>query len=202
MSTLKLYGGAMGAGLKTHWLLAELGMNYENPPLDMQAGDHKKPEFMKLNPTGQVPVLIDDDFVLFESLAINQYLAEKAGSDLAGKDSKEKALILQWSLSFSYHPLKHLGVLTQHKFRGNQDEATLAKARESLPATLEVFDKALEGKDYLVGDRFTLAEINIVSVMTYADFVEYDYSQFKNIVRWTKNAMSRPAFIKAKGETK
>jgi hypothetical protein len=105
----------MGAGLKTHWLLAELGMSYENPSLDMKAGEHKKPEFMKLNPTGQVPVLIDGDFVLFESLAINQYLAEKAGSDLAGKDGKEKALILQWSLSFSYHPLKHLGVLSQHK---------------------------------------------------------------------------------------
>jgi glutathione S-transferase len=192
----------MGAGLKTHWLLAELGMSYENPSLDMKAGEHKKPEFMKLNPTGQVPVLIDGDFVLFESLAINQYLAEKAGSDLAGKDGKEKALILQWSLSFSYHPLKHLGVLSQHKFRGDQDEATLTKARESLPAALEVFNKALEGKDYLVGDRFTLAEINIVSVMTYADFVEYDYSQFTNIVRWMKNAMSRSAFIKARGEVK
>lgn len=202
MTKLKLYGSPMGSGLKNHWLLAELDLPYENPSLDMRAGEHKKPEFLKINPTGQVPVLMDGDFVVFESIAINQYLSEKYDSELVGKDAEERALILQWSLSFSFHTLKHLTELVHHKFRGTGDEKTLEKARESLPGTLEVLNTALKGKEYLVGDRFTLAEVNIVSVMTYADFVEYDYSEFTEIVRWMKHAMARPSFAKAKGEAK
>src|SRR4051812_44056627 len=92
LSKLKLYGGAKNRGRRCYWLAKELGLEIDAIEIDLHSGQHKSPDFLKLNPNGQVPVLDDGGFILHESLAINLYLAKKTGRSVAGASLQEEAL--------------------------------------------------------------------------------------------------------------
>ena len=81
MSTVKLYGTSKSRALRSIWAIEETGIEYEHIPTSF-AGDSKKPEYLAINPNGRVPSLVDGDLVLFESMAINLYLAKKYGGAL------------------------------------------------------------------------------------------------------------------------
>jgi len=194
---IKLYGPRMGSAMRSHWVLAEVGAEYEDVAIDMRQGDHKKPDFLEMNPNGQVPVMVDSDFVLYESIAICNYVAEKYMPVLLGSTPEEKALVLQWSLWSSFNIQKHFGTMFGQKLSGTNDETILHDAKTHVERYLAILDKSLEGKEYLVGDQFTLAEINVTVAVSYAHFVDYDYSAYPNITRWMKMVMDRPAFLKS-----
>jgi glutathione S-transferase len=93
---LKLYGGARSRAAIIQWYLEELEVPYEFVLLDMKAGEHLQPEFLKINPMGKVPAIVDGDFQLWESGAILLYLAEKYAK--TAYSSEEKAIFAQWVL--------------------------------------------------------------------------------------------------------
>jgi glutathione S-transferase len=96
MTILKLYGGARSRAAIIQWYLEELEIPYEVVLLDMQAGEHLRPDFLKINPMGKVPAIVDGDFRLWESGAILLYLAEKYGR--MAFSLEEKAIFAQWVL--------------------------------------------------------------------------------------------------------
>ena len=200
MSKILLYGGRGGSAFRPHWMLHELEVAYENPKLDMRAGEHKQEEFLKINPNGQVPVLVDGDFVVWESIAINQYLAEKYKPEMIGTTPEEKGLVTQWSVWSAYNIHTHLGDLAAPKWTGVEEPAITAKAKKNLERYLPVLNNALEGKDYLVGNRLTAADINVCSPLEYSKMVDYDLSAYPNILRWRTNLESLASYKSAKQE--
>src|SRR3569832_2299300 len=97
MAKPKIYGGAKNRGRRCLWMAAELGVEVDVVDLDLSTAQHKTPEFLKINPNGQVPALDDDGLILFESLAINLYLAKKYGVPLTAASLMVDALFTQWS---------------------------------------------------------------------------------------------------------
>ncbi len=196
---IQLYGPRNGSSLRVHWMLAELELPYESMPLDMRAGDHKKPEFLAINPAAQVPVINVDGFILAESMAITRYLAAKIKPELNGKTPEEIAKGMQWELFVTLKIQQYFSIIAIQKWRNAPDPAGEAKAREALPAQLTILDTYLGTKIYVAGDEFTTADINAVMGVSYAGFIEYDLSLYKNIQRWMNACTSRPAYISVKG---
>lgn len=197
--SITLYGGRIGSGFRCHWAAAEMGVAYEEGKVDMRAGEHKSEWFLKLNPAGQVPVLVHDDFVLAESIAINQYLAEVSGSDLAGADAKERATVMRWSLYALTTVQPSFSVLASPLWTGVHDEAAEEKAVAALPAKLRVIEDRLASAPYLAGDRFTLADVNAASVMQYAGLASFSLAAFPHLTAWLEKLSARPAYVAAKG---
>ncbi len=195
---IKLYGGRAGTSLRCHWLLHEVKAEYEHVAVDFASKQHKSPEFLRLNPMGQVPVLVDGDLVLAESLAINNYIAEKFQPELLGKTIELRAQVYQWSLWSMFAIGNRLGDLFGYKMRNELTPEIIKATEEKVAPYFQMLDDRLAGKDFLVGDSFTVADINVAITISYADAVGCDYQQFVNVVRWLKQLMTRPAFLAAK----
>jgi len=195
---IKVYGGRMGSSLRTHWMLAELGVDYEQMPLNMREREHKKPEFLAINPTGQVPVLIDGETVLSESLAINEYLGLKFNPEMLGMTPAEKAEAWKWSL-WAYVNIQHKleeGVYQAIGMRPENAEL-IAKEVEAVKPYLQILENHLKGKKYLLGDKFSVSDINVGMTMSYAKYSKLEWTDFPNIAAWLKLITERPAYLKA-----
>lgn len=193
---LKIYGPKQSSGFRSYWLLEELGVAYEQVVVNFQAGEHKSAEYLKLNPNGKVPTLVDGEFVLWESMAINSYLLEKTGSDLGGRTLEERALITQWSLWAAIHLHSSLDPLIMQVWRKTPDNDETKNARETMPRWLTILNAHLNGREYMVGDRFSTADINVYSSVMGVKFVNYDVSEYPNIVAWMARLETRPAMQK------
>jgi glutathione S-transferase len=196
MSKLKLYGGAKNRGRRCYWLAKELGLDIEAVEIDLHSGQHKSPEFLKLNPNGQVPVLDDDGFILNESLAINLYLAKKAGGPLWASSSQEEALMSQWSL-WVVNEVEHLLIaILEHRMQLPEPERKAALAEdafEKLQKPLAVLETTLTDRDYLVGNRFTVADLNVSIVMSLINRLQLDITRYPNVRAWLDSCLGRPA---------
>ena len=196
---IKIYGPKLGSAFRCHVLMLEMGMEFEEVKVDFEKGDQYKPEYLKLNPIGKIPCIVDGDFVLWESMAINNYLATKYDTDLLGDSPEEKAIVDQWSYWSLVEMQPHLYSIAFQKFwvdENERDEKVVEKAMEPLPGLFEILDEQLEGKEYLMGDKFSLADINVASVVLVADFAQYDYSPYKNVTQWIAKLNERPSFEK------
>ncbi len=197
--SIKLYGSRGGSGLRCHWVLHELGMEYEAVNVDMQNKEHKSEAFLKINPAGQVPALDNNGFYLAESLAINAYLIDLAKSDLGGATPEERAKAWQWSLWTSLNPHPQLATLAMPKWGYPIDEAAAAAAKEKLSKQLPLLEAHLSESPYIAGDKFTVGDINVATAMSYADYSGYDLSSYPKLQAWLKLVTARPAYIAAKG---
>jgi glutathione S-transferase len=196
MSKLKIYGGAKNRGRRCYWLAKELGLDIEAIEIDMKCGQHRSPEFLKLNPNGQLPVLDDAGFILYESLAINLYLAKKYGGPIAATSLQEEALFAQWSLwvANEVEPLL-IGIL-EHRMmlpEGERDAAFADDAWARLQKPLGVLERTLTGRDYLVGNRFTVADLNVAIVMSLINRLALDITRYPNVRAWLDTCLGRPA---------
>ena len=194
---IKIYGGKIGSAFRCHVLMLEMGLEFETVDVDLRKGEQLKPEYLELNPNGKIPCIVDGDFVLWESMAINNYLAEKYQADLAGSNPQEKALIDQWSYWSLLELQNHLYTIAFNRFflpEDQRDEVAIEKAMEELSKPFGILEGQLDGKDYMLGERFTLADINVGSVVLVADFAQHDYSPYKNISRWITKLKERPSF--------
>ncbi len=194
---IKIYGPKLGSAFRCHVLMLEMGIKYEEVKVDFEKGDQFKPEYLKLNPNGKIPCIVDDGFVLWESMAINKYIATKFKSELLGKTPEENALIDQWSYWSILEIQPNLYTISFQKFRvpdGERDEKAIKKATDEASKVLKILDNQLEGNEYILGNRFTLADINVASCVLVADFAKYDYSAYKNVSRWIAALNKRPSF--------
>jgi glutathione S-transferase len=196
MPKLKLYGGAKNRGRRCYWLARELGLEIEAVEIDLSCGQHKSPEFLKLNPNGHVPVLDDDGFILYESLAINLYLAKKHGGVIAPASLQEEALATQWSLWVVNEVEPLLITILEHRMllpENERDSASADHAWEKLQMPLGVLERTLTDRDYLVGDRFTVADLNVSIVMSLINRLSLDITRYPNARAWLDTCLGRPA---------
>jgi glutathione S-transferase len=170
---MKLYGFGPTRWLRALWGLRELGVDVELMPVNLLAGEHRRPEFLAINPAGKVPVLVDGDSVIPESAAIVLYLAEKyPDRELMPTDLKERAQVYRWvmfAMTELEQPLwriaKHTFVLPEDK-RLPQD---VALAGEDFAAMAGVLERHMEGRQFVVGDRVTAADCVTAYLMDWAN---------------------------------
>ncbi|MBX3021749.1 MAG: glutathione S-transferase family protein [Bdellovibrionales bacterium] len=197
---IQIYGTPRGSAGRCYMMLEEVGQPYEIMPLDMmEKKEHKSPEYLKLNPNGKVPCLIDGDFVIWESTAINFYLAEKYKPELLGRTPEEKGLIQQWSTWCMVElqpPLVDMIIQLMFVPEPKRDMALVERSKEKVPPMLAVLDQAMMGKTYLVNERLTVADFNVASVVNIAAAMKFDLSPYKNIERWFSGMKERPSFKK------
>jgi len=155
---IKLYNSKVSPyARKVRLVAAELGLPIEKIEVDFQNGDQRKPEYLAMNPNGKVPVIDDDGFVLWESIAILKYLAGKAGR-LLPADARARAETDQWMFWWANHPEPAIELLIYElllkPFFGKQgnDPAIVAEAHDQLGRFLPVLEKRLAGRDYVMGE--------------------------------------------------
>lgn len=196
---ITIYGSPRSSAGRCFWCLEEVGAKYENKAIDMRAGEHKGEDYLKINPNGKIPALTDGEFNIWESMAINTYLAEAYKPELLGSNPKEKGLVHQWttwSIAELQPPLIDVFIQLVFVPEDKRDNALIEKSKAKLPNLLNVLDSCLEGKKYLVAENFSLADINTSSVVSICDHLKYDLSEYKNIESWRGALSDRPAFQK------
>jgi glutathione S-transferase len=185
----------------------ELGLEYEQVPVIQQyrlpdAGAADAPlntgslSFRAVNPNGLVPSIDDDGFVLNESLAITLYLARKHGGLLAPKDVREEGLMTMWTLwAATECEAPALRVMQNAAAVKTRDTAIYETGVTALKPKLAVLDKALrDGGGYLVGRRFTVADLNVAEIVRYAQAAPELFTDAPNVRSWIAACQSRPAF--------
>ncbi|UEP36415.1 glutathione S-transferase family protein [Burkholderia ambifaria] len=159
---MKLYGFAGTRTQRALWGLKELDADFEFVSVNLLAGEHKRPEFLHLNPAGKVPVLVDGDLVIPESAAIVLYLADKYPEKaLLPVDLARRAEAYRW-IMFAVTELEQpLWRITRHTFiypPEKRSPADIELAREDFNAMAAILDKHLEGREFIVGDTLTVAD--------------------------------------------
>lgn len=181
---LKLYGGARSRASIVKWYLEELSVPYEFVQLDMQAGAHRQPEFLAINPIGKVPAIVDGDFKLWESGAILLYLAQKYGKMPATLE--EQAQITQW-------------VIFGNATLGPGIFVEASRERET-PKLLTPLNEILERQPFLLGEELTVVDVAVGSILAYIPMMlKLDLSEYPAVVTYIQRLSERPAFQKAMG---
>ena len=204
---IKIYGSPRTSAGRCFLMLEESGAPYTTVALDMmEKKEHRTPEYLKLNPNGKVPCLVDGEFVIWESLAINFYLAEKYRQDLLGRTPEENGLVHQWSiwgLTELQAPLIDLLIQMLFVPEPKRDANIIAKAKERIPPLLEVLNQALGRTPYVIGDQVSLADINLVSVANIAPNLQFPLDGYAHLCRWMNLMRARPSFqrfLKLRGD--
>ena len=193
---ITLYGSMASRAHRVVWMLKECGLHFEHIQTNFFDGSTHKPEFLAINPNGRVPVLVDDRFTLFESLAINLYLAKKYATDLAPADDQEDALATQWSfwvMSEIEKPLLFASANRALFAQGSRDEEQAAMAIGKLDRPFKVLDAHLADRAYVLGDRFTVADLNIATVMDLAPQCGISLNAWPRVNQWHQRCLERPA---------
>jgi glutathione S-transferase len=202
--TLTIYGSAASRTSWVLWLAEELGLIYEHVPVNHRAGESRKPEHLALNPNGHVPVIRDDDLVLWEALAINLYLAKKHGGPIATQTPADDARALMWSMWALSELESRWAVLLQHSIVLPEDKRNpvlAAEARHALKAALDVLEGALAQSDYLLGDAFTVSDLNVASHIAMLLRMKYDLAAWPKISAWLQKCSDRPAAARVREMT-
>lgn len=205
---LKIYGVYRSRATRNIWLAGELGIPFEHVPViqayrlsDPAAPgaplNTRSPQFLAVNPNGHVPSIDDDGFVLHESLAINLYLARKHGGPLAPASVAEEGLMAMWSLwAVTEVEGPALQVMQNRVGRppAERDAKVASAAVETLRAPFRVLDQELAGREYLVGNRFTVADINVAECVRYAQAAPELFETAPRVKAWLAACQSRPVF--------
>ena len=194
---LKIYGVARSRAFRTLWMAKELGLDYEHLKVDFATCETRTPAHLALNPNGHVPVIDDDGFVLWESMAINLYLAKKySAARLYPTRLEDEARAWQWSfwgMTEVERPvltaLFNRAILPE----GQRDAAAADAAEKTLAQPLRVLDGALAPAPYLLGQSFTVADLNVASILAWARPTQIDMSAFPKVAEWLRICAERPA---------
>src|SRR5713101_4603774 len=189
MSDLRIYGVARTRAFRALWIANELG----------QAGA-RQPDYLAINPNGRLPAVDDGGFVLWESLAITLYLAKKHSTGRLYPAMLEgEAKAWQWSLWSVQEVDRGVNIWSLHAVRlppEDRDPRRLAEALKVLERPLKVLDGALAGRPYLLGEDFTVADLNVAAVISRA--VDMDMSATPRVGDWLRSCLERPAACEAR----
>ncbi len=190
---IKLYGSAMSRAGRSLWAAEETGVKYEQVIL----AQTRVPEYLKINPNGHVPALDDNGTIVWESMAINLYLAEKYGKAPLWPSTVEgHGACYQWSIWGMTEVETPMIDIFQHRMMlpaDQRDEKVALKAIETLKAPLKVLDEHLHKSEYLLGREFTIADLNVASVLSIARFIQLDLSSIPTAQKWMQKCLERPA---------
>ena len=193
MARLRLYGIARTRAFRVLWMAKELGIDYEHVPIETGPAGARKPEYLAVNPNGRLPAIDDNGFTLWESQAINLYLAKKHAK-LYPPTMEGEAKVWQWSLWAANEVERAVNMWSLHAVRlppAERDPRLIAEVLKVLAPPFKVLDGALAGRAYLLGDAFTVADLNVAAVISRA--IDMDLSATPRIGDWLRRCLSRPA---------
>lgn len=197
---LTIYGSPKSSSGRCFWCLEEIASEYKVESINFKEKQHQSAEFLKINPNGKIPVLIDGDYKIWESMAINFYLAEAYKKELLGETAKDRGLVYQWSIwSIAELQPPLVSVFIQLIFvpEERRDSKVIEKALSKLPSLLKTLDDGLASNQYLAGAQFSLADLNVASVVSICDSIKHDLKDYKNIQKWLENIIAkRPSYIR------
>jgi glutathione S-transferase len=169
---MKLYEFAPTRSIRVRWTLQELAVDFEAIPVNMLAGEHRSPAFLKVNPAGKLPVLVDGDMVLTESIAIVLYLAEKyRDKGLIPIDLQQRAQLMRWLLFTTTELEQPLWRIARHTAlypEGKRLPGELALARDDFAEMANVLEEYMNGRQFVVGDRVTVGDFVLAYTLDWA----------------------------------
>ena len=192
---ITLYGITRSRALRCLWMLEELGVPYQRE-LVAQADVHA-PDYLRINPNGHIPTLKDGELVLWESLAINLYLADTYGKGLWPASVADRGRCYQWSI-WAMTELEGL-LLTAMRHRSSlpeaeRDPAAAAKAEESARKPFGVLEAVLASRPYLLGAEFSVADLNVAAVASWTRLGKVELGPFPKAADWLARCIGRPAY--------
>lgn len=202
---LKIYGVYRSRASRPLWLAEELGLAFEHVPViqayrldDPSAAgsplNTTSPEFLSVNPMGSIPSIDDDGFVLHESLAICLYLARKHGGEIGPRTVEEEALMVQWSL-FAATSIEAAALAIQSANKETDEgQAQIQVSARLLKRPFDVLEKHLAQDGFMVGERFTVADINLAEILRYARSHAPLFVARPALTAWYDNCVNRPAY--------
>jgi glutathione S-transferase len=200
MSKVRIFGSMRSRASRCVWAAEETGVDYEL----VAVPETRAPDYLAINPNGHVPALQDGDLTLCESLAINLYFAKKAGGALAPASVAEDGQMTMWSFWAMTEVEKHALDVVMHTAGfapEKRDPVVVTKALAALERPLKVLDDALAaGGGHLVGGRFTIADLNVCSVVLWLRAAPKEFhAKFPHVGAWILKARARPARQKIDG---
>lgn len=193
---LTIYGSPRSRTMRVLWMAEELGLEFRHEPWEWNDPRLKSPEFLALNPAGAIPAIEDDGVALSESLAINLYLAKKhALGRLYPAMPDGEAQAWSWSLWAQ-------GELEPWLMRETRETAsppTVAElVRPQIERGLAKLERALTGRDWLLGEAFSVADFNVACVLSPSRAEHLDLTPYPNIAAWLARCYARPAAVAAR----
>jgi glutathione S-transferase len=194
---VKLYGQYRSRAFRVAWLLKESNIPYEhvNVTINVEGATCKDPNYVALNPNARVPTIDDDGFVMWESAAINVYLAEKYESPLWPADMHAKGRMYQWAFFIANDVEPHMITVMQQRVMLAPEKRNPALANESdakLQPKLRILDDHLAKTRYFGVDRWDMADFMVASVTFSFTVMKYDLSGYPNFQRWLMASLERP----------
>jgi glutathione S-transferase len=194
---LQLYGNPISRAARCLWMLEEIGERYELIDRSTRADDLQTREYLRLNPNARIPTLVDGEVVLWESMAINIYLAQKYPGPMHCKNPEALGKAAQWSFwamleleELLLELLNHRAVLPELV----RDPSHAERSELLLQKPLGVLNGSLAERPFLAGESFTLADLNVASILVWGKMARLDLSPHSNVARWLNTCLARPAY--------
>jgi glutathione S-transferase len=169
---MKLFEFAPTRSIRARWTLQELGVEFEAVTINLLAGEHQSAAFLKINPAGKVPVLVDGDMVLTESIAIVLYLAEKYPENgLIPTDIRKRAQLMRWLLFTTTELEQPLWRISRHTALYPEDKrlpGEAALARDDFSPMANVLEHHMSSRKFVVGDTVTVADFVLAYTLDWA----------------------------------
>jgi glutathione S-transferase len=209
---IHFYYSPMSSSNRVHWALEELGVPYEKHRLDLMKGDQKKPDFLAINPNGKIPALVDGDAKVFESHAILTWLGERYGEEKSlwpKAGTPERADAYSWS---TWAIVNLLPAIFTYALHANDDARfVLPKekrsthvadaSKESYESLMKILDARLNGRDFILGKNFSLADVAVVTMAMVAPMLaKLSIDAYPNVQAWVGRCMARPALGRVMSE--
>ncbi|BAY66619.1 glutathione S-transferase domain-containing protein (plasmid) [Calothrix brevissima NIES-22] len=192
---MKLYEFAPTRSIRVRWVLQELGVEFEAISINMRAGEHRTPDFLTINPTGKLPVLIDGEHIITESVAIALYLGEKyPESNLVPTDLFLRAQLYRWLLFTATELEQPLWRIARHTFIYPEElrlPAEIPLARQDFTNMAVVLEKHLLDRQFLVGEHVTVADFVLAYTLDWANEVQL-LATFPTLVDYMERMYKRP----------
>ena len=202
---LRLYGNPRSRASRCLWMLEEMGVPYELVEKSTRADDLQSDEYLRLNPNARIPTLVDGELVLWESMAINLYLAQKVEGPMHCARPAVLGLAAQWSFWAMLETehllldfLNHRAVLPEFA----RDASHAERDEMLLRKPLEVLNGALRERGHLAGGGFSVADLNVASILVWGKMGRLDFSPYPEVGRWLDACLARPAYGRVRERSK
>jgi glutathione S-transferase len=173
---MKLFEFAPTRSIRVRWTLQELEIDFDAATVDLVAGEHQQPAFLKINSAGKLPALVDGDVVLTESVAIVLYLADKyPDKKLVPADLEQRAQLNRWLLFTATELEQPLWRITRHTRLYPESKrlpGDVALAREEFTAMAGVLDEHMRGRQFVIGDTATVGDFVLAYTLDWANEVQ------------------------------
>ena len=194
---LKIYGVALSRAFRVLWMANELGIRYEHIPIAFEGENPqcKEPWYLELNPNGRVPSIDDDGFVMWESAAINLYLAKKYKSPLWPDTPQGEGRAYQWGFFISNDIEQPMTTVFQHRILipPERRDVALADANDKqLQPKLAVLEGHLAANKYFGIDKWDMADFMVASVTFTLNSMKYDLTKYPKFAAWLAASLDRP----------